>query len=63
MSSIQLSLAVVALVAFAPAALAADRSPAPGTGPGVLHQQDGEESDPKKLLLEEEEEDEEPDCE
>ena len=63
MSSIQLPLAVVALVAFASAAAAVDRCPAPGTGPGVLQQRDGEETDPKKILLEEEEEDEEPDCE
>ena len=63
MTSIRLSLAVAALVVFATAAFAVDRSPAPGTGPGVLHQQDGEETDPKKILLEEEEEDEEPDCE
>ena len=62
MTSIQLSLAVAALAAFASAAVASDRCPAPGTGPGVLYQEDGGETDPKKILLEEEE-DEEPDCE
>ena len=63
MSSIQLSLTVVAVVVFASPAVAVERCPAPGTGPGMLHQQDGEETDQRKLLLEEEEEDEEPDCE
>ena len=66
MALIRLSLAVVALVAFASIVDARDRCPVPGSGPGTLHQEDSDESGLKRILLdeeEEEEEDEEPDCE
>ena len=64
MTSIQVSLAVVLLVAFATVAGAGDGCAAPETRADVLHQESGDEPNPKEILLEEEEEeDEEPDCE
>ena len=64
MTSIQVSLAVVSLVAFASVADAGDGRAAPEIRADVLHQEGDDESTPKKKLLEEEEEeDEEPDCE
>ena len=67
MTSIQVSLAVVSLLAFAAVADAGDGCAPPETRADVLHQASGDESTPKEIRLEEEEEeeeeDEEPDCE
>ena len=66
MTSIQVSLAAVSLLAFAAVADAGDGCAVPETRADVLHQESGDQSTPKEILLEEEEEeeeDEEPDCE